>query len=168
MSGAISTAMITTIVSFLPVFTMEAQEGKMFSPLAYTKTYALASAFVLGLILLPSLSYWLFSIKIHSRQIRKILNYLLIVAGIALLIIYGSIPAIGLTAVGVNNLLSGYWKKPQMSTYINIGITLFVTIYYLSEEWLPMGPQRDARQYIVRGGLRSHHPKHPVAARYLL
>ena len=53
-SGAISTAMITTIVSFLPVFTMEAQEGKMFSPLAYTKTYALASAFVLGLILLPS------------------------------------------------------------------------------------------------------------------
>ena len=32
-SGAISTAMITTIVSFLPVFTMEAQEGKMFSPL---------------------------------------------------------------------------------------------------------------------------------------
>ena len=141
-SGAISTAMITTIVSFLPVFTMEAQEGKMFSPLAYTKTYALASAFVLGLILLPSLSYWLFSIKIHSRQIRKILNYLLIVAGIALLIIYGSIPAIGLTAVGVNNLLSGYWKKPQMSTYINIGITLFVSIYYLSEEWLPMGPQK--------------------------
>ena len=141
-SGAISTAMITTIVSFLPVFTMEAQEGKMFSPLAYTKTYALASAFVLGLILLPSLSYWLFSIKIHSRLIRKILNCLLIVAGIALLIIYGSIPAIGLTAVGVNNLLSGYWKKPQMSTYINIGITLFVTIYYLSEEWLPMGPQK--------------------------
>ena len=127
-SGAISTAMITTIVSFLPVFTMEAQEGKMFSPLAYTKTYALASAFVLGLILLPSLSYWLFSIKIHSRLIRKILNCLLIVAGIALLIIYGSIPAIGLTAVGVNNLLSGYWKKPQMSTYINIGITLFVML----------------------------------------
>ena len=79
---------------------------------------------------------------IHSRQIRKILNYLLIVAGIALLIIYGSIPAIGLTAVGLNNLLSGYWKKPQMSTYINIGITLFVSIYYLSEEWLPMGPQK--------------------------
>jgi len=165
-SGAISTAMITTIVSFLPVFTMEAQEGKMFSPLAYTKTYALASAFVLGLILLPSLSYWLFSIKIHSRLIRKILNYLLIVAGIALLIIYGSIPAIGLTAVGVNNLLSGYWKKPQMSTYINIGITLFVTIYYLSEEWLPMGPQKGMLANILF--VAGHHPKHPVAARYLL
>lgn len=140
-SGAISTAMITTIVSFLPVFAMEAQEGKMFAPLAYTKTFALASAFVLGLILLPTLSYLLFSVKIHSRLIRKVLNGGLIASGLALLIIYGSIPALGLTAVGLNNLLSGYWKRPKMSTYINIGITLFVAIYYLSEEWLPMGPQ---------------------------
>lgn len=140
-SGAISTAMITTIVSFLPVFAMEAQEGKMFAPLAYTKTFALASAFVLGLILLPTLSYILFSVKINSRLIRKILNGVLIIAGLSLLIIYGSIPALGLTAVGLNNLLSGYWKRPKMSTYINIGITLFVAVYYLSEEWLPMGPQ---------------------------
>lgn len=140
-SGAIATAMITTIVSFLPVFAMEAQEGKMFSPLAYTKTYALASAFILGLILLPTLSYLLFSVRINSKMIRKVANYLLVVAGIVLLVIYGSIPALGLTAVGVNNLLASYWKNPKMSTYINIGITLLVAIYYLSEEWLPMGPQ---------------------------
>ena len=141
-SGAISTAMITTIVSFLPVFAMEAQEGKMFSPLAYTKTYALASAFVLGLILLPTLAYFLFSIRIDSKQIRRILNYLLVVSGIALLIVFGSIPAIGLTAVGLNNLLAHRWKNPKMSNYFNIGIALFVAIFYLSEEWLPMGPQR--------------------------
>ena len=83
-SGAIATAMITTIVSFLPVFAMEAQEGKMFSPLAYTKTYALASAFVLGLILLPTLSYILFSVRIDSKRIRKVLNYILIAAGVLL------------------------------------------------------------------------------------
>lgn len=140
-SGAIATAMITTIVSFLPVFAMEAQEGKMFSPLAYTKTYALASAFILGLILLPTLSYLLFSVRINSRSIRKIANYLLIVAGIALSIIYSSIPVLGLTAVGLNNLLVSYWKNPKTSNYINIGITLLVAVYYLSEEWLPMGPQ---------------------------
>lgn len=140
-SGAITTAMITTIVSFLPVFAMEAQEGKMFSPLAYTKTYALASSFILGLILLPTLSYLLFSVRIHSKTIRRIANYLLVVAGIALMIIYGSVPALGLTAVGLNNLFASYWKNPKMATYINIGITLLVAIYYLSEEWLPMGPQ---------------------------
>ena len=104
-SGAIATAMITTIVSFLPVFAMEAQEGKMFSPLAYTKTYALASAFVLGLILLPTLSYILFSVRIDSKRIRS-------------------------------------WKKPGISNYINIGIALVVSTYFLAEEWLPMGPQK--------------------------
>ncbi len=141
-SGAISTAMLTTIVSFLPVFTLEAQEGKMFSPLAYTKTYALLSAFVLGVILLPTLSYWLFSIRLSSGSMRRMLNYLLIVAGIALIIVYGSIPALGLTAVGLGNLLSGYWKRTQINAYVNIGITLLVALYYLSEEWLPLGSQK--------------------------
>ncbi|MBD3591679.1 efflux RND transporter permease subunit [Bacteroides sp. GM023] len=141
-SGAIATAMITTIVSFLPVFAMQAQEGKMFSPLAYTKTYALASAFILGLILLPTLAYFLFSIRINSRMIRRILNYILVAAGIALAILYTSIPALGLTAVGLNNLLSSRWNNPELTNYINIGITLFIAVFYLSEEWLPMGPQR--------------------------
>ena len=141
-SGAIATAMITTIVSFLPVFAMEAQEGKMFSPLAYTKTYALASAFVLGLILLPTLSYILFSVRIDSKRIRKVLNYILIAAGVLLSALYSSIPALGLTAVGLNNLLAHRWKKPGISNYINIGIALVVTTYFLAEEWLPMGPQK--------------------------
>lgn len=141
-SGAIATAMITTIVSFLPVFAMEAQEGKMFSPLAYTKTYALASAFVLGLILLPTLSYILFSVRINSKPIRKILNYILVAAGLLLSVLYGNIPALGLTAVGLNNLLAHRWKKPGTGNYINIGIALAVATYFLAEEWLPMGPQK--------------------------
>ena len=141
-SGTIATAMITTIVSFLPVFAMEAQEGKMFSPLAYTKTYALASAFVLGLILLPTLSYILFSVRIDSKRIRKVLNYILIAAGVLLSVLYSSIPALGLTAVGPNNLLAHRWKKPGISNYINIGIALVVATYFLAEEWLPMGPQK--------------------------
>lgn len=141
-SGAIATAMITTIVSFLPVFAMEAQEGKMFSPLAYTKTYALASAFVLGLILLPTLSYILFSVRIDSKRIRKVLNYILIAAGVLLSVLYSNIPALGLTAVGLNNLLTHRWKKLGISNYINIGIALVVATYFLAEEWLPMGPQK--------------------------
>ena len=141
-SGAIATAMITTIVSFLPVFAMEAQEGKMFSPLAYTKTYALASAFVLGLILLPTLSYILFSVRIDSKRIRKVLNYILIAAGVLLSVLYSNIPALGLTTVGLNNLLAHRWKKPGISNYINIGIALVVATYFLAEEWLPMGPQK--------------------------
>jgi Cu(I)/Ag(I) efflux system membrane protein CusA/SilA len=60
-SGALATAMLTTVISFLPVFAMEAQEGKLFKPLAYTKTFALVSAFLLGFALLPAMAYYVFS-----------------------------------------------------------------------------------------------------------
>ena len=55
-SGAVLTAVATTVVSFLPVFTMEAAEGKLFRPLAYTKTFALVAAILVTLMLLPPLA----------------------------------------------------------------------------------------------------------------
>ncbi|MBC8371724.1 MAG: efflux RND transporter permease subunit [Planctomycetes bacterium] len=58
--SAIMTAVLTTILGFLPVFTMTGAEGKLFSPLAYTKTFTLLSAIVVTLILVPILAYWLF------------------------------------------------------------------------------------------------------------
>ncbi|MDR3217734.1 MAG: efflux RND transporter permease subunit [Dysgonamonadaceae bacterium] len=60
-SGALSTGMLTTIISFLPVFAMQAQEGKLFGPLAYTKTFALVSAFLIGFVILPVVAYYVFS-----------------------------------------------------------------------------------------------------------
>ena len=74
MSGAVLTAMATTIVSFLPIFAMEAQEGKMFQPLAFTKTFALLSALVLGYVVLPTLAYWVFSIPRPQRWAKRILG----------------------------------------------------------------------------------------------
>ena len=55
--GAVVTAVATTVVSFLPVFTMEAAEGKLFKPLAYTKTFALVSSLVLALTLMPAVAH---------------------------------------------------------------------------------------------------------------
>ena len=62
-SSAILTAMATTVVSFIPVFAMQAQEGKMFHPLAFTKTFALLSALLLGFLVLPTLAYWVLSLR---------------------------------------------------------------------------------------------------------
>ncbi|WP_321519022.1 efflux RND transporter permease subunit [uncultured Bacteroides sp.] len=142
-AGAISTAMLTTIISFIPVFAMQAQEGKMFHPLAYTKTFALASAFILGLVLLPTLAYWIFSLNIPRRGIRKVTNMLLIAAGIFLFTFSGVLFALVLTAIGINNLLAYKWKpgNEHYPNYINIGITLLTAVYLLSSEWLPLGPQ---------------------------
>ncbi|MBT4411349.1 MAG: efflux RND transporter permease subunit, partial [Bacteroidetes bacterium] len=69
--GAVITAVMTTIVSFLPVFAMEAAEGKLFKPLAFTKTFAMLSALVLGLIVIPTLAHIVFSIKSRKPRPRK-------------------------------------------------------------------------------------------------
>ncbi|MCA1759037.1 MAG: efflux RND transporter permease subunit, partial [Bacteroidales bacterium] len=55
-SSAILTAVSTTIVSFIPVFTMQAAEGKLFGPLAFTKTFALIAALIVSLSILPMLA----------------------------------------------------------------------------------------------------------------
>jgi copper/silver efflux system protein len=48
-------SLLIITVSFLPVFTLESQEGRLFSPLAYTKTFAMAGAAILSLTLVPVL-----------------------------------------------------------------------------------------------------------------
>lgn len=140
-SGAITTAMLTTVVSFLPVFAMQAQEGKLFHPLAFTKTFTLVSALILGLSLLPTLAYFAFSIKITSAQVRKTANIILIAAGILLFIFTGVFAALALTLFGLNNFLANRWTNKKIPTYINIGIAILVAVYYLTVEWLPIGPQ---------------------------
>ena len=53
--GAIITAVSTTIVSFIPVFFMQSQEGRLFKPLAYTKTFALFASVVIAITVVPVL-----------------------------------------------------------------------------------------------------------------
>ena len=65
-ASAITTAITTTIVSFLPVFLMINAEGKLFQPLAYTKTFVLAASILVALFLLPVLAYLLFG-QLESR-----------------------------------------------------------------------------------------------------
>lgn len=57
--GAVLTAVLTTVISFLPVFTMEAAEGKLFRPLAYTKTFALIGSIIVALAIIPPLAHLL-------------------------------------------------------------------------------------------------------------
>jgi len=139
---AVVTSIATTLVSFLPVFAMKSAEGKMFHPLAFTKTFALLSAFVLGLVVLPTLVHILFDIRINTQKIRRILNYVLIAAGVGVIIMWQIWPAFALIAMGINNLLAKKWPESykEYPNYINIGITVLVAVYYLSEEWLPLGP----------------------------
>ncbi len=70
-------SLLIITVSFLPVFTLEAQEGKLFSPLAFTKTYAMAAAAILAITLVPVLMGYFIRGKIISEK-KNPLNRLLI------------------------------------------------------------------------------------------
>jgi Cu(I)/Ag(I) efflux system membrane protein CusA/SilA len=139
--AAVVTSVATTIVSFLPVFAMQAQEGKLFHPLAWTKTFALISAFILGIVVLPTLVHIFFNISFDKKRIKTIWNSGLIASGILFAIVWKSWPALVLVAVGINNLLDYRWsgKRKEFPNYINILITVLFATWYLSIEWLPLG-----------------------------
>lgn len=59
-------ALLTTIVGFIPVFVLTGQAGKLFRPLAFTKTFAMAGAAVIALTLLPTLCYYLLRGRLKS------------------------------------------------------------------------------------------------------
>ncbi len=142
-ASAITTALATTVVSFVPVFAMESAEGKLFRPLAFTKTFALLSAFILGLVVLPALAHFIFGINYDKKRVRRFWGILLIVAGILFAVYAWMLLPLALTLIGINNLLEPRWpeKYKAYPNYINLGLTIFIASFFLTEEWMPLGPQ---------------------------
>jgi Cu(I)/Ag(I) efflux system membrane protein CusA/SilA len=66
--GAIVTAVSNTLVSFIPVFFLTDQEGKLFRPLAFTKTFAIGASVILALTVVPLVCYYLFKPVKWSRR----------------------------------------------------------------------------------------------------
>lgn len=65
--SAVLTAVATTVVSFLPVFFMEAAEGKLFRPLAFTKTFMLIGSIIVALFIIPSIAHLVFTLKFKKN-----------------------------------------------------------------------------------------------------
>jgi Cu(I)/Ag(I) efflux system membrane protein CusA/SilA len=61
-------SLMIVALSFLPVFTLEAQEGRLFAPLAFTKTYAMVAASLLSITLVPVLIWWLVRGRIRRED----------------------------------------------------------------------------------------------------
>ena len=70
-------SLLIITVSFVPVFTLEAQEGRMFSPLAFTKTYAMAASAALAITLVPVLMGYFIRGKVlpeHKNPLNRLLT----------------------------------------------------------------------------------------------
>ena len=138
-SGAIITAVLTTIISFIPVFTMIGAEGKLFRPLAFTKTFALTASIIVALFLIPPFASFLFKKRSIKKVSRLIINSLLILLGITALI-YGYWLGFVLIAFGISSILK--WQEKiteQTANYSNIIISALAIIFLLAEYWRPLG-----------------------------
>lgn len=147
-SGAILTAVLTTIISFIPVFTMIGAEGKLFRPLAFTKTMAIAASFMVALFLIPPFAAYFF----RRRSIKKITDNLfsgiLIILGITA-IVFGYWLGLILIGFGITGLLKDEKFASKISdrltltdkraNTINIFISALAVVYLLAEFWRPLG-----------------------------
>jgi Cu(I)/Ag(I) efflux system membrane protein CusA/SilA len=139
--GAILTAVATTVVSFLPVFTMEAAEGKLFKPLAYTKTFALVASVIMALTILPPLAHILYSARVGRGRLKNMLYFGYILVGIGLMFILSWWIGLLLILLGIYHFAKGWLPVgvlEKIPSWVNwAAITLVVFI--LADTWAPLG-----------------------------
>jgi len=142
--SAVITAVSTTVVSFLPVFTMVAAEGKLFKPLAFTKTFALVASIVIAITIIPAYAQLLFSAKIKKGSTRGILSALLMIAGIFSLFMIAWWFGLILIAVGAFQLWQGRLleKTRKKITLVVNYAAAFIIAVILTKHWLPLGPEK--------------------------
>lgn len=107
-------SLLIITVSFVPVFSLEAQEGRMFAPLAYTKTYAMAAAAALAITLVPVLMGYFIRGKIIAEA-KNPVNRLLQACYQPLLAVVLRFPKITL-CVALLLLASSYWPLQKMGS----------------------------------------------------
>jgi Cu(I)/Ag(I) efflux system membrane protein CusA/SilA len=132
-ASAIVTAIATTVISFLPVFTMTGAEGKMFGPLAYTKTFALVGSVIVALTIVPAAVHLLVAARLRWRGLRRLALFVLGVAAVAMIV------------AGI---------KLQWTLVVLVGFALMgVVVLYLSADRLP-APARRALDWIGGAQMR--------------
>ena len=107
-------SLLIITLSFLPIFTLEAQEGRLFSPLAFTKTWAMAAAALFSITFIPVLMGYLIRGKLipeHKNPLNKLLQniYRPLIQGIT------KVPAL-VVLLGVLLTLSAMWPLSKLGT----------------------------------------------------
>ena len=142
--SAVLTAVMTTVISFLPVFTMTAAEGKLFKPLAFTKTFALIASVLVALTIIPPLAHVLLGRKKLSGTPRRYLDGIMVLAGLVLMLTVSPAAGFILGAIGIFRLVEERLPErirtqvPRWANWIAVAIVLF----FLTKHWLPLGPEK--------------------------
>jgi copper/silver efflux system protein len=149
--SAVLTAIATTVISFLPVFVMTGMEGKLFKPLAFTKTFVLISSVLIALCIVPAVAHVLLGTRLDRARFRQALWIALGAAGLVafgLSIPLGSIP-VALAGTLAMGAALYYWRGDRLpagwrraAPLVAVGVVALLVTYVLADRWLPLGPER--------------------------
>ena len=142
--SAVLTAISTTVVSFLPVFTMEEAEGKLFKPLAFTKTFALLASVIVALTIIPPFAHILFTGRIRGDKLRRFFYISLITIGIVTGLMFKWWIGLLIVFIGVYGFFTPLIPqvvKKSIPFFTSAFAVLVVTLL-LSNHWLPLGPDK--------------------------
>lgn len=150
--SAVLTAVATTVISFLPVFTMTGAEGKLFKPLAFTKTFALISSVIVALTIIPPVAHVLF-VKRHNikRTTRYIFAAIFIMLGVWMGMKVSAVLGIVLLLIAVYNFFKERLPeaiKSHADLAVNIMAILTVGMI-LTSHWMPLGPSRGMARNVI-------------------
>lgn len=154
--GAVVTSSLTTIISFLPVFTLTGPEGKLFKPVAFTKTFAVGASLILALAMIPPLAHLLF----HKRNLRKntllMVNSVLVILGLWVGVTFSwwiGVAVVLVAAVKLVSLFLPEYLRERVPVFLNLAALAFVVVL-LTEHWLPLGPDKGiVRNVIFASGI---------------
>jgi Cu(I)/Ag(I) efflux system membrane protein CusA/SilA len=142
--GAVVTAISTTVVSFLPVFAMIGAEGKLFRPLAFTKTFALLGSVIVAIVILPTLATLLLGERRWSRLGRYAGAGVALAAGLWLGSSVGWL--FGAVVIGFALYHGAADRLPgtlhRWAPGIGNLIAAIAVAVLLTRAWLPLGPDK--------------------------
>jgi len=150
--GAVLTAVSTTVISFLPVFTMTGAEGKLFKPLAFTKTFALIASVIVALTIIPPAAHILFTRRAGSRKLGQYLLAILLAAAAIISAIWlawwvGVIVA----AIAVYHLSRDRIPRRANSFVALVANAVAVVLVgvILAKHWLPLDAERGTMKNLI-------------------
>ena len=140
-SSAIVTTVSTTLVSFVPIFMMEAAEGKLFRPLAFTKTFALLATLFVVLFILPTLANWIFAIPLKTKRTKLVFNSVVVLLGL-LISIFSSFElgfvVMLLGGISIGALLK-FEENEKLQKYAQLSVSIIAMVWLLARYWMPLG-----------------------------
>jgi len=151
---AIVTAVSTTIISFIPVFTLEAAEGKLFRPLAFTKTFALTASVLVALFLLPTFIHMVFGIDVRKRWVRRVLRGIMLFGGLFMLW-HGAVWA-GVTLLlllTANVIVDRFGERDARLRQLPLVVVVLTVVWLLAMLWRPLGVERSLVLNVLLVGL---------------